>query len=130
MEEPGSSSGWCEGFGLGEGEEQAAGLGEGFGHEDAGHERIAGEVAGEVGCCGVEVEFGGDGCCGCEMDDPADEAEGGAVGQDSGEGLIDFFDRVHRGVVRAGGGYRWWCWFGGCIGLSPGWRGGRVFPDW
>ena len=77
-------------------EESAAGLGDGFDHEDAGHDGVVGEVALEVGLVDGDVFDGDDALLALHLDDAVDEEEGIAMGQE-GHDVED----VHR---VAGGG--------------------------
>src|ERR1700733_11721114 len=60
---------------LGE-QERAAGLCDGFDHEDAGHDGVVGEVAGEVGFVDRDVFQGDDALAGFHFDDAIDGEKG------------------------------------------------------
>ena len=81
---------------LGE-QERAAGLGDGFDHEDAGHDGVVGEVALELGLVERDVFDGDDALLALDLDDAVDEEEGIAMRQE-GHDLED----VH-GLRDAGG---------------------------
>ncbi len=72
-------------------EERAAGLGDGFDHEDAGHDGVVGEVALKVGLVDGDVFDGDDALLALHLDNAVDEEEGIAVRQE-GHDLED----VHR----------------------------------
>ena len=88
---------------LGE-EKSAAGLGDGFDHEDAGHDGVAGEVALEELLVDGDVLDGDDALVGLHLDDAVDEEEGVAVRQEGHD-----FEDVHR-LGRGCGTLRgvWW----------------------
>ena len=77
-------------------EESAAGLGDGFDHEDAGHDGVIGEVALEEGLIDGDVFDGDDALLAFHLEDTVDEEEGVAVGEEGHD-----FEYVH------GLGLRW-----------------------
>ena len=85
---------------LGE-QERAAGLGDGFDHEDAGHDGVVGEVAREVRLVDGDVLDGDDALLRLHLDDAVDEQERVAVREDGHD-----LDDVHRAFAGASVGMR------------------------
>jgi hypothetical protein len=88
-------------------QEGAAGLGDGFDHEDAGHDGVVGEVTLEVGLVDGDVFDGDDALLAFDLEDAVDEEEGVAVGEE-GHDLEDVHGTCCRllgwgGIGRGGG---------------------------
>ena len=86
---------------LGE-QQRAAGLRDGLDHQDAGHDGVVGEVAGEVRLVGGDVLDGDDARLALHLDDAVDEQEGIAVREDGHD-----LDDVHGVAGRVWAGRSW-----------------------
>ena len=87
---------------LGE-EKSAAGLGDGFDHEDAGHDGVAGEVALKKLLVDGDVLDGDDALARLHLEDAVDKEEGVAVRQE-GHDFEDVHRPAGRGWLLVGGG--------------------------